>query len=246
MRIAGIIPARYSSTRFPAKVLQDIKGKSMVRRVYEQCRKTRLLNEIIVATDHEKVYVEAESFEAKVIMTGAEHPSGTDRCFEAASKMELTPDYVINIQCDQPLIDPAQVDALAETLDGEVEIATLARKIENNEELFNPGEAKIVLNNQQEALYFSRSPIPYLRDVPREEWAEEDCFYKHIGMYAYRYDILEKITRLSVSDLEKAESLEQLRWLQNGYRIKVVETNIDTICIDTPEDLERLLNSGLV
>ncbi len=241
MNILGIIPARYGSTRFPAKPLADMGGKSMIRRVYEQVKKSESLSKVVVATDHEEIYNHVVGFGGDVCMTSTHHASGTDRCYEVLSKENASFDYVINIQGDEPFIAPEQIDLLASVLEGDTELATLIKKIDSVEQLFNPNLVKAVVNRNAEALYFSRSPIPYVRNMEPVEWVTHHHFYKHIGMYAYRNDILEKITRLEISSLEKAESLEQLRWLENGYKIKVKETSIETIGIDTPEDLQNAL-----
>jgi len=241
MSILGIIPARYASTRFPAKPLADLDGKSMIRRVYEQAKKSISLTKVIVATDHEEIYNHVVDFGGEVCMTSAHHASGTDRCYEVLSKESSSFDYIINIQGDEPFIDPRQIDLLASLLDGDTELATLVKRIDSVEQLFNPNLVKAVVNKNSEALYFSRSPIPYFRNMEQVEWVTHHAYYKHIGMYAYRNDILEKITRLEMSSLEKAESLEQLRWLENGYKIKVKETSIETMGIDTPEDLENAI-----
>lgn len=240
--IAGIIPARYASTRFPGKPLILIEGKSMLQRVYEQAKKSSSLSKVIVATDDERIASHVREFGGEVVMTAENHPSGTDRCFEALQQLGEGIDYVINIQGDEPFIDPGQIDALAEALEsGETELATLIIKVSDASQLTEMGEVKVVLNTSGEALYFSRSPIPYLKGVPMEEWHLRMDYYRHVGMYAYRADVLEKITQLPVSKLEQAESLEQLRWLEAGYRIKCVETDHDSHCIDTPEDVERVL-----
>src|SRR5688500_2851785 len=241
MKIIGIIPSRYASTRFPAKSLAVIKGKSMIQRVYEQAQKSRALNTVIVAIDHQEIYEHVEKFGGAVCMTRPDHVSGTDRCFEVLSHQPNKYDYVINIQGDEPFIQPDQIDLLAGKLDGITEIATLAKSLQTEEQLFNPNVVKIVLNAMMEALYFSRSPIPHIRNTPETEWLSKHKFYKHIGMYAYRSDVLERLTQLSVSSLEKAESLEQLRWLQNGFKIRVAETLTETMGIDTPEDLQKAL-----
>lgn len=239
--IIGIIPARYASSRFPGKPLAQIKGKSMLQRVYEQTVKANLLNEVIIATDDKRIAEHANTFGAQVVMTKAEHPSGTDRCFEAYQLNGRTFDYVINIQGDEPFLDPEQINSLAQVCNGEVEIATQMIKTTNHEVLFDKGEVKIVLNTNNEALYFSRSVIPAIKNQAETEWHKHFNYFRHVGMYAYRSDILEKITRLQQSELEKAESLEQLRWLENGYKIKCVETTFDSHCVDTPEDIEKVL-----
>ena len=241
MRILGVIPARYASTRFPAKPLADIAGKTMIQRVYEQVSKSESLSTVVVATDHPEILDHVEAFGGKVCMTGEHHASGTARCFEALTKQESQFDYVINIQGDEPFIQPQQIDLLVSMLDGRTEIATLVKRITDNDTLFNPNVVKVVLNQLNEALYFSRSTIPHLRNVTQERWLDSYAFYKHIGMYAYRSDILKEISSLSVGVLEKAESLEQLRWLENGYRIRASETNTEASGIDTPEDLEKAI-----
>jgi 3-deoxy-manno-octulosonate cytidylyltransferase (CMP-KDO synthetase) len=241
MSVVGIIPARYASTRFPGKPLTEIKGKSMLRRVYEQASQARLLNEVVIATDDERIAEHARSFSAEVIMTGTQHPSGTDRCYEAYRLLGRNYDYVINIQGDEPFLDPGQVDSLAAACDGQIEIATQMIRCTSHDVLFDKGEVKIVLNAQNDAIYFSRSVIPAIKGVPEEEWHSSYRYFRHVGMYAYRVDVLAKITRLPVSPLEKAESLEQLRWLENGYKIRCVETTHDSHCIDTPEDIEKVL-----
>lgn len=241
MSILGIIPARYASTRFPAKPLADLGGKSMIRRVYEQAKKSNSLSKVVVATDHEEIFNHVIDFGGEVCMTSAHHASGTDRCYEVLSKENSSFDYVINIQGDEPFIAPEQIDLLASLLDGKTELATLIKKIDSVEQLFNPNLVKVVCNKNQDALYFSRSVIPYFRNLEQAEWVIRHTYYKHIGMYAYRNDVLEKITRLEISTLEKAESLEQLRWLENGYQVKVKETSIETMGIDTPEDLQNAL-----
>lgn len=241
--IVGIIPARYASSRFPGKPLVDIKGKSMIQRVYEQAKRSSSLNKIIVATDDKRIYDHVMNFGGEAVMTSTDHPSGTDRCWDALQQLKDTYQYIINIQGDEPLINPKQIDELAAVLiDETTELATQMIKVDNHELLFNTGEVKIVLNENDEALYFSRSVIPFIKNVDEKEWHLNHAYYRHVGMYAYRADILEKITKLPVSSLEKAESLEQLRWLQNGFKIKCVITNFESHCIDTPQDLQAILH----
>lgn len=241
MKILGIIPARYASTRFPAKPLADIAGKTMIEWVYSQAKKSSKLDKVIVATDNKLIYDHVKEKGGEVCMTSENHVSGTDRCAEALSLSKGEFDYVINIQGDEPFIDPRQIDLLASLLDGKVELATLIKKISDPDALHNSNVVKVITNNHQEAIYFSRSPLPYLRNVEIKNWLSHYEYFKHIGMYGYRADILEAITQLKPSSLEKAESLEQLRWIENGYKIKVAETNIESMGIDTPEDLERAL-----
>ena len=241
MKIVGIIPSRYGSTRFPAKSLVLINGKSMIQRVYEQATQSSALDDIVVATDHPEIFDHVKKFGGTVCMTKNDHISGTDRCFEALTLQQKKYDYIINIQGDEPFIQPAQIDLLAAKLDGTTEIATLVKLLETEEQLFNPNVVKAVISKTMEALYFSRSAIPHIRNEPQEKWMSKHKFYKHIGMYAYRADVLQRVTKLSVSSLEKAESLEQLRWLENGFKIVVAETLTETIGIDTPEDLQKAI-----
>ncbi len=236
-RIVGIIPARFASTRFPGKMLASIAGKSMLQRVWERCTLAGL-DEVVVATDHQDIADHAHKFGAKVLMTSPNHPSGTDRCAEALTLLPEQYDYVINIQGDEPFIDPMQIKALAGVLDGNTEIATLIKVADSLEEIQNSDRVKVVLSKSNEALYFSRSPIPYVRNLPHEDWLKH-TFYLHIGMYAYRSDILKNIAELKPGTLEMIESLEQLRWLENGFRIKTVVSDSDAICVDRPQDLVK-------
>jgi 3-deoxy-manno-octulosonate cytidylyltransferase (CMP-KDO synthetase) len=240
--IVGIIPARYASTRFPGKPLIDIEGKTMLQRVYEQASKSKSLSKVVVATDDERIFNHVKDFGGEVVMTAEHHPSGTDRCMDALLQLKEKFNYVINIQGDEPFIEPEQIDELAAVLkDGTTELATQMIAVDNYEILFDKGEVKIVLNTNNEALYFSRMVIPFIKGVDEKEWHLHHSYYRHVGMYAYRKDILEKITQLPVSLLEKAESLEQLRWIENGFKIKCVVTKYDSHCIDTPEDVEKVL-----
>ena len=239
--ILGIIPARYASTRFPGKPLIDILGKTMIQRVYEQTKKSTLLTDVIVATDDERIYRHVIDFGGKAVYTQSEHPSGTDRCFEALQKTEKSFDYIINIQGDEPFIDPTQIDLLAGVCDGKTELATLMIPVDSHDVLFDMGEVKITLNTNNEALYFSRMVIPFVKGKPQHEWHKYHPYYRHVGMYAYRKDVLEAVTKLQPSSLENAESLEQLRWLENGFKVKCVATNFDSHCVDTPEDIEKVI-----
>ncbi len=241
MSIIGIIPARYASTRFPGKPLAMIKGKTMLQRVYEQTVMCKLLAEVIIATDDERIASHAKSFGAAVVITRADHPSGTDRCFEAYQLHDKKFDYVVNVQGDEPFLDPGQITSLAEVCDGNVEIATQMIKCTSHDVLFDKGEVKIVLNSNKEALYFSRNVIPYIKNKNEKEWHKHFDYFRHVGMYAYRVDVLQKITQLKPSSLELAESLEQLRWLEHGYKITCAETNFDSHCVDTPEDIEKVI-----
>ena len=239
--ILGVIPARYASTRFPGKPLIDILGKSMIQRVYEQAKKSRKLSEVIVATDDDRIFAHVKSFGGNAVMTAPQHPSGTDRCYEALKKSDKDFKYVLNIQGDEPFIDPSQIDLLAKLCDGKTELATLMIPVDSHDVLFDTGEVKITMNNNHEALYFSREVIPHIKGVDKKDWHKHFQYYRHVGMYAYRADVLQKITTLVPSALEKAESLEQLRWLENGNKIKLAVTDFDSHCIDTPEDVEKVL-----
>jgi len=243
MQILGVIPARYGSTRFPAKALALIEGKPMVQWVYENASKATGLSDLVIATDHEAIEKAVKSFGGKVVMTKVEHPSGTDRAFEAYTKYGSKMDYVVNIQGDEPFIHHEQIEELIALLNGETQLATLVKVISDSELLFSANTAKVVVNQWEEALYFSRNPIPYLRNLPKERWVTAHNYLKHIGIYAYRADILEAITQLKQGVLEQAESLEQLRWLENGYTIRVGRTNYESLSVDTPEDLEKLIAS---
>lgn len=245
----GIIPARYASTRFPGKPLVNIAGKSMIQRVYEQAKRVPDLSEVYVATDDARIFEHVEEFGGKAVMTLDSHQSGTDRCAEV---LELLADedigYVVNIQGDEPFISPEQIEQLIDIIRGEMSanvsqsppLVTLAKQIKNTKELFNDNVVKVVFDEQLRALYFSRNPIPFVRGKERDEWLNGNLFFKHIGLYAYRADVLFAISKLKTGRLEKIESLEQLRWLENGYAIQCGITEHETIGIDTPEDLEGL------
>ncbi len=245
MRFLGVIPARYASTRFPGKPLVDIAGRPMIQRVYE--RASEALEEVWVATDDARIEETVRSFGGNVIMTSAACPSGTDRCKEAAEKISALSnrayDVVINIQGDEPLLHPEMIEKLKGCFssdDGGTDIATLANPVARPEEIFNPNEVKVVFDRRGHALYFSRSPVPYVMDVEQSGWFAHHTFYKHVGVYAYRTDVLRKITELAASPLEAVERLEQNRWLENGYKIRVEITNHESVPVDTPEDLERI------
>lgn len=237
----GIIPARYASTRFPGKPLAMLGGMTMIERVYRQVSKA--LDCVVVATDDDRIMAAVEAFGGKAVMTSTEHRSGTDRCHEAYLKNGGGEDVIINIQGDEPFIQPDQLQAIMDCFnDPTTDIATLVRPFDPNRpysELENPNSPKVVLDSQMRARYFSRSVIPFIRGHEREEWPKLAQYYTHVGMYAYRAAVLAEITRLSQSPLELAESLEQLRWLENGYTIKAGVTTTATIGIDTPEDLEK-------
>ena len=237
----AIIPARYASTRFPAKPLAMLGGKPVIQRVYEQV--AGVLDDAVVATDDERIYEAVRAFGGKVEMTSTAHRSGTDRCREAYDKQGREYDVVVNVQGDEPFIRAEQLEALKRCFENPAtDIATLVKPFSESDGLAaleNPNSPKVVLDGESQALYFSRSVIPYLRNVPRGEWLTKHTFYKHIGIYAFRSEVLRKVTSLPQSPLEAAESLEQLRWLENGFRIGVGITDAETVGIDTPEDLTR-------
>ncbi len=252
MKFIGIIPARFASTRFPGKPLADICGKTVIRRVYEQASKA--IDTVLVATDDERIYNAVESFGGKVVMTRADHRCGTDRCLEAYNAITSpvwrtqndADTVIINIQGDEPFIQPEQIETLMNCFDGpHTQIATLVRPYTDSDtlaDLENPNTPKVAWSKETgEALLFSRSVIPFLRGIEKNEWLQKGSFYRHIGLYAYRADILARITQLAPSPLELAESLEQLRWIENGFRIRIGITNTPTIGIDTPEDLEKAI-----
>lgn len=238
MKFIGLIPARYASTRFPGKPLALLAGKPVIQHVYEQA--VKVLDAVYVATDDERIYNKVLEFGGKAVMTSTEHHSGTDRIEEALEKVGGDFDVVVNIQGDEPFIAQSQIETLCHCFEDEAtQIATLGKPFECIEAVENPNSPKIVVDNRGYAMYFSRSVIPFVRGVERQEWLKKYPFLKHLGIYAYRTEVLKAITRLPQSSLELAESLEQLRWLENGYRIKVGITNVETVGIDTPEDLQR-------
>lgn len=242
MKILGIIPARYASTRFPGKPLADINGKSMIQRVYEQSIKAGLLSNLVVATDDRRIYDAVMSFKGKAMMTSTNHQSGTDRCREVIDNIDDKYDAVINIQGDEPFINPEQINLIAELISQEdSQIASLCKIIEDEKELFDENVVKVVFDINNNALYFSRQTIPFLRKVEKNEtsWMAKHVFYKHIGIYAYKTEILRKISHISPSGLELAESLEQLRWLEHSYKIRMGVTEFNSYSIDTLEDLEK-------
>ena len=241
MKVIAIIPARYASTRFPGKPLAMLGGKTVIQRVWEQV--SRVVDDVAVATDDRRIAEAVEAFGGRAVMTSPDHRSGTDRCYEAYCLIGGEYDVVVNVQGDEPFISPSQIRALTACFDDErTDIATLVKPFapsDGIEALENPNSPKVVIDNESRAIYFSRSVIPYLRGVERSEWLARHTFYKHIGMYAFRRDVLREVTSLPQSSLERAESLEQLRWLENGYKIGVGITDIETVGIDTPEDLAR-------
>lgn len=243
-QFTAIIPARYASTRFPGKPLAMIGNKCMIRRVYEQVVKS--VDSVYIATDDQRIVEAVNKFGGNVVMTSPDHPSGTDRCSEAAEKIIKETgrkiDVVINVQGDEPFIKNEQIDLLKSCfLDKNVGIATLVRKVSREEDIFNPNQPKVILDTEGNAIYFSRAAIPFIRDSETREWTIRHTYYKHIGMYAYKTDILKKITKLGRSTLEKAESLEQNRWIENGYKIRCATTLWESFGVDTPDDLAKAI-----
>lgn len=240
-KFIGIIPARYASSRFPGKPLADIGGITMIERVYRQVKKE--LDQVFVATDDDRIFDTVQSFGGKAIMTSTEHRSGTDRVNEAYHEIDTDANIIINIQGDEPFVAPEQIATIKKCFDDpDTQIATLARKYDaanGFEGLFDPNKVKVIFDNNDFAIYFSRAILPYVRNYKWNEWLQHRDFYIHVGMYAYRSDVLDNVTKLPQSSLELAESLEQLRWLPNGYKIKVALTDAPTFGIDTPEDLEQ-------
>jgi 3-deoxy-manno-octulosonate cytidylyltransferase (CMP-KDO synthetase) len=251
MEYIGIIPARYASTRFPGKPLAMIHGQSMIQRVYGQASACSMLSKVIVATDDQRIFDHVSSF-GQVIMTSSRHQSGTDRCLEAlriiTGNSALPNDtVVINIQGDEPFIQPRQISQLAEAFnDDQTQIASLVKKIESSEELFDENIVKVVFSNTSEALYFSRHPLPFIRNVDPCHWLKHADYFKHLGIYAYTAQVLEKIANLPAGKYEKAEALEQLRWLEHGFKISLRQTSFQSMAVDTPEDLQKILNNPAI
>jgi 3-deoxy-manno-octulosonate cytidylyltransferase (CMP-KDO synthetase) len=242
MRVVAIIPARYASTRFPGKPLVDIGGKSMIQRVFEQVQSCSAIAEVMVATDDDRILQHVGSLGVRCVMTSPHHPSGTDRCLEAYQLSGLQADCILNVQGDEPFVDPKQLNALAQLIARpDVSIATLVKAITDAETLFDASKVKVVMNAHSQALYFSRQAIPFNRNSEQAVWLSQHTYYKHLGLYAYKPEVLREICALSPSSLEKAESLEQLRWIENGYAIHVAITEIESPAIDTPEDLAAVL-----
>ncbi|KUG08720.1 3-deoxy-manno-octulosonate cytidylyltransferase [Solirubrum puertoriconensis] len=241
MHNIGIIPARYASTRLPGKPLVDLGGKSMIRRVVEQASQANL-SRVVVATDDERILEHVLTFGGEAVLTHPHHPSGTDRVWEAYEHLGTPADCVVNIQGDEPFVHPAQINALLELFaDANTQIATLVKPVLTQEELLSPHLPKVVLGAHGQALYFSRHPVPYLRQYPQQDWLQHHRYLRHIGLYAYRPAVLQQLTQLQPAPLELAESLEQLRWLTHGYSIHTAETELETIGIDTSEDVQRAL-----
>lgn len=245
-KVLAIIPARFASTRFPGKPLVDLGGKPMIQRTFERVMSVDGWKRVVIATDDLQIKSVAEGFGAEVIMTRADHISGTDRCAEVLDILGNDFDYVVNIQGDEPFIEPAQLLELSAGFVSQAPILTLIKRIHDAETLFSVNSPKVVVNARGEALYFSRQTIPFLRGIDQSEWLTSHNYFKHIGLYAYRSDMLQEISQLKPSPLELAESLEQLRWLENGYVIQTIETQFETVGIDTPADLEKIKKMGLV
>lgn len=239
----AIIPARYNSTRFPGKALADIKGKAMIQRVYERCVKSESIDRVIIATDDERIMDAAKGFGAECIMTSESCESGTERVFEVVEKLGLTDEIIVNVQGDEPFIHPDQLKQIVSLFeDKNTHIATLKRRIEDREDLVNSNVVKVVSDHFGRAIYFSRSPIPFSREHNLTEMElDNHMYYKHIGLYAFSSDIIPELKKCRVSSLEKAESLEQLRWIENGYAITIGESSYNSHGIDSPEDIERVL-----
>jgi len=241
MKILAVIPSRFASTRFPGKPLIDIKGKTMIQRVFEQAKQCKSFADVIVATDDERIYNHVIEFGGKAMMTSEKHPSGTDRCAEVLSKIDQKYDAVVNVQGDEPFIQPEQLEQLIECFKiPKTQIATLVKKIDSTDDLLNINLPKVIFNKEMKALYFSRLPIPGQKLVDTEEWVKNHQYYRHIGLYGYRAQTLKEITLLPPSPLENIESLEQLRWLEAGYTITVSVTEFESIGIDTPNDLNKI------
>ena len=239
MKVVGIIPARYNSTRFPGKPLAMIKGKTMIQRVCEQAWKSKL-DAVVVATDDIRIADEVLKFGGKYVMTDPRHQSGTDRCCEAVQMLEEQYDAVINIQGDEPFIDPRHIDLLVDMISrDDTQLASLVKRVEEAEDLFGSSKVKVVMDKTGKALYFSRNPIPFMQNVAHEKWLQKGRFYQHIGIYAYKTETLYQIAKMQPSALEQAESLEQLRWLENGLSIRMAVVAGESISIDTPDDLAR-------
>lgn len=242
MKILGVIPSRFSSSRFPGKPLIDLAGKSMIQRVYEGAKKCELFTELVVATDDERIFNHVHEFGGNAMMTNSDHQSGTDRCGEVISKL---PDFdvVVNIQGDEPLVEAEQLKQLISAFgQEETQIATLGIFVKNQQELFNPNRIKVVLNAKNQAIYFSRNPIPFGAQMLQEYWMKSYPYVRHIGLYAFRTKVLEELVKLEPTAIEKQESLEQLRWMYYGHKVQVVMTEIETPNIDSPEDVAAILD----
>ena len=241
MKVVGIIPSRYASTRFPGKPLAMIKGKTMIHRVCEQAWKSKL-DAVVVATDDMRIAEEVLSFGGQYVLTDPMHRSGTDRCCEALDILETQYDAVVNIQGDEPFIDPKEINLLVDLISrDDTQLASLVKRFDDDEELFSPNKVKVVMDKDGKALYFSRSPIPFLRNVDKDKWLQKGVFYQHIGIYAYKAKTLREIARMQPTPLEMVESLEQLRWLENGLSIHMAVVEANNIAIDSPDDLVKAI-----
>jgi 3-deoxy-manno-octulosonate cytidylyltransferase (CMP-KDO synthetase) len=238
-KIIGIIPVHNTSNNLQVNALTDVGGTSIIQHIYEQAKKAKSISRVIVATEHEDVFRHIRNFGGEVCMTSKDHTTHTEHIFEALKSQYESYTFAITIPDNELFINPDQIDLLSSALSGDTEIATLIKRIEKQEELFNPNVIKVVISNRNQAMYFSRSSIPYVQNFDHESWIDHAVFYKHIGMFAYRTDILEQLTHLPVSSLEKAESLEQIRWIENGFRISVIETEQETISTYIPDDLRK-------
>lgn len=241
--IVGIIPSRYASTRFPAKPLVGIAGKSMIQRVYEQAKKATKLTDVIVATDDERIFNHVREFDGNVVMTSTDHQTGTDRCAEVLSTLKDV-DVVVNVQGDEPFIDPDQIDEVAALFEATgTQIGSLVKRIEDEEDLFSDTVVKVVRSKTNQAIYFSRAAIPFVKGTEQKDWMKHVSYFKHIGIYGYRASVLKSLSKLPQTPLEITEGLEQLRWMENGFDIHLAETEHESNSIDTPEDLDRILES---
>ena len=248
MKVIGIIPARYASTRFPGKPLQEIHGKTMINRVYNRAIKSPVFQKVVIATDDQRIFDHSIEFGADVMMTSEKHESGTDRCNEVIQKLENDKEFfdvIVNIQGDEPFLDISQFEQLVDIFrkNNEVQIATLAKEITNTKELFNSNVVKVIFDKNFQAIYFSRYALPYQRGKDQENWIATETYFKHIGIYAYKSEILKQISSLERSRLEISESLEQLRWIENAFKINIGITDIENIAIDIPADLEKFTNN---
>ena len=243
MKVLGIIPARFNSSRFPGKPLATIGGKPMIIHVLERASLCKEISRLIVATDNPIIMDTVIKHGYEAMLTAESHPSGTDRCAEILSKIEDEPDICINIQGDEPFLDPDQLSALISCFkNSDCQISTLKHRINNQEELFSPDAVKVITDKNGKALYFSRSPLPYLRDQNEESWLSKQDYYRHIGLYGFKAEILKKVSKIEESSLEKAEKLEQLRWMENGFSVFVATSDKPNIAVDTPHDLKKAEN----
>ena len=241
MKVLAVIPARYASTRFPGKPLALIAGRPMIQWVWEGVSRISVISDAVVATDDTRIFDTVLGFGGRAMMTASTHRSGTDRCGEVLDRMDSDADVIVNVQGDEPRVEHTQIELLASCFDDpSVQIATLKKEITSTDDLFSPNVVKVVDDLKGNAIYFSRNPIPFVRGKADDEWLQHHKFYKHIGIYAFRREVLQQVVRLPQSQLETCESLEQLRWIENGYRIAVRETNAENIGVDTPEDLAKL------